>query len=79
MTLPGSDISPKGTLHTVVTGEGRSRDVAELPVLTAPLSQQLCEQLRLILEPTQAAVEVSLLHWRRHGTLRRRQRALLLR
>lgn len=24
-------------------------------VLTAPLSQQLCEQLRLILEPTQAA------------------------
>lgn len=24
-------------------------------MLTAPLSQQLCEQLRLILEPTQAA------------------------
>lgn len=24
-------------------------------ILTAPLSQQLCEQLRLILEPTQAA------------------------
>lgn len=24
-------------------------------LLTSPLSQQLCEQLRLILEPTQAA------------------------
>ena len=54
MTLPGSDI-----LKAPCTLLSQEKAAAEMwqsyLVLTAPLSQQLCEQLRLILEPTQAA------------------------
>uniref|UniRef100_A0A663DUU3 Midasin n=1 Tax=Aquila chrysaetos chrysaetos TaxID=223781 RepID=A0A663DUU3_AQUCH len=47
------------TAHQFVMDTPQEKEAAQLwqryLVLTAPLSQQLCEQLRLILEPTQAA------------------------
>lgn len=54
MTLAGSDV-----LWVTSTLLSQEKAAAEMwqsyLALTAPLSQQLCEQLRLILEPTQAA------------------------
>uniref|UniRef100_A0A672UVV0 Midasin n=1 Tax=Strigops habroptila TaxID=2489341 RepID=A0A672UVV0_STRHB len=47
------------TAHQFLMDAPQEKEAAQLwqryLVLTAPLSQQLCEQLRLILEPTQAA------------------------
>uniref|UniRef100_A0A8B9J147 Midasin n=1 Tax=Amazona collaria TaxID=241587 RepID=A0A8B9J147_9PSIT len=47
------------TAHQFLMDTPQEKEAAQLwqryLVLTAPLSQQLCEQLRLILEPTQAA------------------------
>uniref|UniRef100_A0A669QDJ1 Midasin n=1 Tax=Phasianus colchicus TaxID=9054 RepID=A0A669QDJ1_PHACC len=47
------------TAHQFLLDASQEKEAAQLwqryLVLTAPLSQQLCEQLRLILEPTQAA------------------------
>uniref|UniRef100_A0A8C2Y6E0 Midasin n=1 Tax=Coturnix japonica TaxID=93934 RepID=A0A8C2Y6E0_COTJA len=47
------------TAHQFLMDASQEKEAAQLwqryLVLTAPLSQQLCEQLRLILEPTQAA------------------------
>ncbi|KAJ7398225.1 hypothetical protein BTVI_127123 [Pitangus sulphuratus] len=47
------------TAHEFLMDTPQEKEAAQLwqryLVLTAPLSQQLCEQLRLILEPTQAA------------------------
>ena len=54
MTLAGSDV-----LRVTSMLLSQEKAAAEMwqsyLALTAPLSQQLCEQLRLILEPTQAA------------------------
>ena len=56
MTLVGSDIVRITYMWLLLSQEKAAAEMWQsYLVLTAPLSQQLCEQLRLILEPTQAA------------------------
>lgn len=56
MTLVDSDIVRVTYMWFLLSQEKAAAEMWQsYLVLTAPLSQQLCEQLRLILEPTQAA------------------------
>lgn len=56
MTLVSSDILGVTYVLLLLSQEKAATEMWQsYLILTAPLSQQLCEQLRLILEPTQAA------------------------